>query len=283
LGLKFKAVELLRTPLSVLRKISELRVAYEDIESIVSFRGEDLEELVERTFNLPEKLAKRTSSKCVLLLDEFPAVMDLKAKGTKVGEGVVRKIRTISEDWHNVAMCISGSIRSTLATVALEAASPFYRQFIAREIGPVKTEYLMQLLRKNLDIDEEAALRVCKFSGGMPFYVQFLGKMLERKKNRINIEDVEKAVQEFLTEEGDLLFREEFERISVKERLILAAIAQGKRSPSDMVEIIGDKVSNVSVFLKYLIDKGYVRKRRKGCYEIEDPVFEEWLKRREVL
>ncbi|WP_456474611.1 AAA family ATPase [Candidatus Pyrohabitans sp.] len=280
LGIKFKAAELLRTPLSVLRKISELRVVYEDIEFLVSFRGADTNELVERTLNLPEKLAEETGTKCVLLIDEFPSVIDLKAGEARVGEGIIRKIRTLSEGWHRTVLCISGSIRSTMALVVLSSASPFYRQFVVREIGPLEEEHLVHFLRRNLRIDGEAAREICRFSGGIPFYVQFMGKMLERKRGRIRVGDVARVEEEFLTEEGNLLFTEEFERLSARERLVLMALAQGRCSPSSIAEEVGDRVSNVNVFLKYLEDKGYVHKRGRGRYHIEDPVFEEWLRRR---
>lgn len=280
LGLKFKAAELLKTPLSALRRISELRVAYEDIEFLISFRETEINELVERTFNLPDKLAKETNTKCVLLLDEFPSIIDLKAGGKKAGEGIVRKIRTISEGWKRCVLCISGSIRSTMDLVALSSASPFYRQFIAREIGPVEEEHLVQFLRKNLPIDERAAREICRFSGGVPFYVQFLGRMLERKRGLINLKAVKEVKEDFLAEEGELLFKEEFERLSSKERLVLVAIAKGRNSPSTIAKELGDKVSNVNVFIKYLEEKGYVKKRAKGYYEAEDCVFAEWMRRR---
>lgn len=280
LGLKFKAAELLKTPLSALRKISELKAAYEDLEFLISFRGNEIDELVERTFLLPEKLAKETDTKCVLLIDEFPSIIELKVDGVKVGEGVARKLRTISEEWWKTALCISGSIRSTMALVALSSASPFYRQFIVRELGPVKEEHLLQLLRSNLRIEDEAAREICRFSGGIPFYVQFMGKMLERKKGMIRVVDVAKVKEEFLAEEGNLLFSEEFERVSVKERLILEALAQGRDSPSSIAREVGERVSNVSVFLRYLEDKGYVQRKEKGRYAIEDPVFAEWLRRK---
>ena len=57
-------------------------------------------------------------------------------------------------------------------------------------------------------------------------------------------------------------------------------IAKGCHTPKEITNSVGDKVSNVNRFLKYLEEKGYVLKKEKGYYVIEDPVFERWLRDR---
>jgi len=283
LGIKFKVVEFLKIPWRILKEIKELKVVYDEIEFLIHLKEEDIDfnELVETVFNMGEKLARETKTKCVLMIDEFPSVVELKLNGSKVGEGIVRKIRSLFERWEKTALCISGSIRSTMKLVVLSSASPFYRQLIVREIKPLNEEDVMKYLRKNLNITERAAREVYRFSGGIPFYIQFLGRMLERKGGDvIDIEDVEEVEEGFIREEGNLIFLEEFSKLSDKERLVLKAMVSGRRTASGISKFLKDRVSNVGTFLRYLEDKGVVEKKEKGKYYIPDPVFEEWLARR---
>ena len=81
-------------------------------------------------------------------------------------------------------------------------------------------------------------------------------------------------------EEGDLIFKEEFERLSPKTRLVMVTLAKGFHTPKTIASQIGEKVSNINRFLSYLEEKGQVYRRDKGVYETEDPVFARWLQGR---
>jgi hypothetical protein len=128
----------------------------------------------------------------------------------------------------------------------------------------------------NLEISEEGIEQIYEFSAGIPFYVQFIGKML-KKKGTVTIKDIEEIEDEFLREEGDLLFKGEFNDLGSKERLVILQIAKGCHTPKEIATTVQDKVSNVGRFLAYLEDKGYISRREKGYYVLEDPVFERWL------
>ncbi|MDD4498677.1 MAG: ATP-binding protein [Methanosarcinaceae archaeon] len=284
LGLKFRARELMEMPLSLLGKIleeTELRVVYGEFEFLLSRKTpDDSGLLLEHCFGLSEKLAKATGRKCVLLLDEFPSVIDLKIENKKVGEGILKKIRTIFEDWEKTTLCISGSVRSTMDLTVLSAGSPFYRQLVAKEVKPLGIEHVRKLLRQNLKIPDESVEELYSFSAGIPFYVHFLGRMLERKSEKTP-EVVRAMEKEFLAEEGNLLFREEFNSLGAGEKAIVMEIALGRNSPKEISASLGARVSNVNTFLNYLINKGYVARKEKGVYSLEDPVFGRWV--REIL
>jgi hypothetical protein len=141
--------------------------------------------------------------------------------------------------------------------------------------------HVRALLRQNLKIPEESVAEICSFSAGIPFYVNFMGKMLERK-GKIDLESVRAIEQEFLGEEGNLLFREEFNSLSPKEKAIVIEISWGRHSPGEIATSIGDKVSNINAFLNYLINKGHISRKEKGFYSLEDPVFERWIRETQV-
>ncbi len=285
LTLKYKARNLLKASFSLLKEIlRELNISLKIKDNVEILLGFDelkanYDKLVEDCFNLPEELAKETNTKCVLLIDEFPALMNLK-DGKKVGESFIKKIRTIHEDQEHVVLCISGSIRHTMKIVTINSASAFYGQFIVKEVGPLEKRYIRDLLIKNLlNISEDAIDEVYEFSGGIPFYVQFLGKILE-KEDRITLDVVKEAEEEFIEEEGDILFKENFDNLSSKEREVLVAIAEGLQTPSKIAKEIKTIPNAVSVYLGYLEERGYITKKEKGIHVIEDAVFEKWLKRK---
>ena len=281
IGLKYRANELLRTPLTLLRQIleeTELKIVYNEIEFLIT-RKKDTDEavLIEHAFNISEKLGETADIKCVLLIDEFPSIIDLKSNNVKIGEAVLRKIRTISEEWERTTLCISGSIRSTMNLAVLSSSSPFYRQLIVKEVNPLRQEHITELLSQQLDISQEGIREIYDFSAGIPFYVQFIGKMLERTE-KITLDSIRMAEREFLAEEGNILFKEEFDSLGPKERLIVLSIASGCHAPKEMADALGDKTTNLNRFLTYLGEKGFVSKKKKGYYVLEDLVFERWMK-----
>ena len=282
LGLKYKAKELFQTPLTMLRKLldsSELKIVYNELEFLITKnkkRDIDKNLLVENALYLPEKLAKSTGTKCILMIDEFPSISELKSDSNKIGETIIKKMRTIFENWERTTLCISGSIRSTMKLSVLSSTSPFYRQLIIKEVKPFEREYTKELLSDDIEITEEGVDEIHNFSTGIPFYVQFIGKMLERRKGA-SVELIKALEEEFLLEEGNILFKEEFDTFSSKERLIAINIAKGCHTPKAIASAVGDNISNVNQFLSYLEQKGYVLKREKGYYILEDPVFARWL------
>ncbi|MCH7760427.1 ATP-binding protein [candidate division TA06 bacterium] len=286
LSLKLKAKNFLKIPLETIKEIlTEAEVAIkikEEVEILLSPRRakkraiEDLE----RVFELPESLALQTKTRCVLFLDEFPSIIELK-DGAHIGEGAIRKIRTIHERQRGTILSISGSIRKTMEIVALSSASAFYRQLIVREIGPWNKEDIKDLIMDNLKkpIGEEALEKIVEFTSGIPFYAQFLGRELSGvKEKELTAQSVDVAIEQFIEEEGSILFKEEFERLGPKERKIVTLMAsQDLSSPSQIARAMGQTPNKISMYLEYLEEKGVIEKIERGTYGLADPVFKRWL------
>lgn len=288
LSLKIKTRNLVTAPLELLRDLlREVRVSVklrEELELLFILSREKLKEpgdLIARAFRLPESLAEEAGVRCALFLDEFPTVLELRHNGKALGEGVVRRIRTEYERMEALVLSISGSIRSTMEAVALGPGSAFWRQFIVREVGPLPPGAVRELFRRNLGkpLSEGAFAALWEFTRGIPFYVQFIGRELSRYKGPIGPKAVETAVEEFLEEEGSILFREEFQRLSPKERKIALALAKGVSSPSKIAEAIGETPNAVSRYLQYLGEKEVAERTHPGTWSLCDPVFARWLSR----
>jgi len=119
-------------------KATDLKIKlFDKIELLLSqkeIRKEHIAQVVKETFTLPEQLAEKTNTRCILILDEFPLLMDLK-NGRKLGEGIIGAIRTVNETYRDTILTVSGSIRATMEMAVLSSFSPFYRQFIVKSIS----------------------------------------------------------------------------------------------------------------------------------------------------
>lgn len=283
LSLRYKAGELIRAPISILRKtIRELKISTkvgEDIEFLLTYdsRKEEYGDLIKKVFTLPEQLAKETDTRCILMLDEFPTITDLKNGNGKVGEEILGFIRTLYEDQQNTILCISGSIKKTMETTALSSASPFYRQFLARKIEPLSKRHARELIRQNLskELSSESLNKIFEVTGGIPFYMQLIGKQIE---SRPEIDKIEDIIEHTIEEEGDVIFNEEFRRMSPKEQEIIMAMVKSKvHSPREIANVINERTDTISKSLDYLQEKGIVEKERRGFYSVLDPVFSLWI------
>lgn len=288
LSVQYKAKELLKLTLSLLKTIlknTKISLKIKDeIELLLTLKDEKLNirGSIKEAFDLAEELAKETKTKCVIVIDEFPSIMELK-NGTRVGEQIVKNIRTIQEDQKNTVLCISGSIRKTMECVAISPVSAFYKQFIIREVKPIENKYIIELLNRSTDkkINEDALKTIVNFCRGIPFYAQIIGDRVNALKDSVvSKKDIEDIIDYIFDETSEILFNEEFKSLGTNERKVIIAMAVEKVNKSADIKKYYPEVSNPGTFLQYLQNKGIVTSNEKGVYEFDDPVFEEWIKRK---
>ncbi len=272
----------------VLRSLDIKLSFFDEIEMALRMgkRGEiDSNTLVEKVFLFGEKIAKENGVRLVLALDEFPSIMDVKNR-TKLGEGIIKKIRTIYEDLENTILCISGSIRKTMEITALSPSSAFYRQFIIKNIEPFDLEATTEILENNLGVklSAEVISRLYGLTEGIPFYLQCLGRELGRfSPASFGLQEIENSFDQFLLQEGDILFAEQIKSFSDKEKIILSRMASyGLKTPAEIQKSSGEPSNVVSRYMEYFLSKAVLQREKKGVYQFTDPVFKEWLKRRFV-
>jgi len=290
LSLKLKMKQLLKVPalkfFEILRSL-DLQVSFFDEIEIALRMGKegkiDPNTLIEKVFSFGEQIAKEHGVRLILALDEFPSIMDVRNK-TKLGEGIIKKIRTIYEDLENTILCISGSVRKTMEITALSPSSAFYRQFLIKNIGAFDLQATRRILENNLSskISDEGINKFHEVTGGIPFYLQFLGRELGRfSDSAVDLPDIEQIFEEFLFQEGDILFAEQIKSFSDKEKMILSRMAcYGLTRPAEIQKSSGEPSNVVSRYMEYFLSKGVVQREKKGIYQFTDPVFKEWLKTR---
>ena len=234
-----------------------------------------------------DRIARQTNTRCVLFLDEFPSVTELVYNGKRIGSQMIRSIRvTYGQKLQNTVLCIAGSTKSTMDATVLGKASPFYRQLIVREVKPLEKKYVREIITGGVDwaVTDDAVDRIYEFTKGIPFYVQFIGRQLymhDRKKT--DEEKIGAIIDEFLEEEGNLIFLRELKELSPKEiQLVVDMAAYGITKTSELARKHRQPQSNIHTYMRYLLDKGVLEKTGKGEYEFTDPIFKKWIKKRYV-
>lgn len=285
-SIRYKIRQLLRTPKERIKEVLKeagisIKILDEiEIELLRKDKALDANVLLEEVFALTEELSKEFNVRTILMLDEFPSLADI-TNGKKLGEGVIKKIRTINERLENTILCVSGSIRKTMEMAVLSSSAAFFRQFIVKEISPFDKFTTGQLLSKNLaqKVSPQVVETAHRLTSGIPFYLQLLGRQLQRVSTKtIEPEIVKAAFEEVLEEEGTIIFEEDFFRLSDKERATLKTMVEYKvRKLNDISDNLGEGINVVSKYLEYLLLKGLVQKETRGIYKIADPVFEKWL------
>ena len=217
-------------------------------------------------------LAKSTSTKCIIILDEFPEVVKFKN-----GLQLVKMLRTQYELQRATAIMISGSIKRTLDIVALSEGSPFYKQLVPKHLLPFTEQETGEFIKSYIGkVGKKEVEELYDITSGLPFYLQFIGRST---KYAGGIRDI---IDTFITQEGDLFFREEFEKLSDKEKIIVAALANGTENLVGIAKNITEPATTVSRYLPNLIEEDIVEKKSRGTYALADKLFAYWLKKRIV-
>lgn len=252
---------------------SKVGVRVEEVEFFLTLgerKIDNYSQIIRNAFELSDELAEKTGVKCILMIDEFPDIL-------KIDNGlqIVKMLRTSHEKQEHVGLVISGSLRHTMEEVAISDASPFYKQLVLKKLRPLDLEEVAGFLKTYLGIrDTGLARKLVEVTGGVPFYLQYLGRSAE------NLKDIDKAVEEFLHEEGGIIFQEGYKNLNETEKGIVSAIAKGHINPKKIAEHVQLPQTALPPYLDKLMDKDMVYRIEKGKYGLLDGMFGRWLVKR---
>jgi AAA+ ATPase superfamily predicted ATPase len=278
LPLKMQVKELLKTPIGVVteflkgikveaRVIEQLRLIFEHKEG-----DKNYPDYLKEAFNLGEVLAETTSTKCVIMLDEFPEIVLFEN-----GLQLVKMLRTQYEKQKRTAIVVSGSIRHTLEIVALSESSPFYKQLVPKHLLPFTKQEVGEFLELYIGkASDDEITRLHTLTGGLPFYLQYIGRSTRY------IGKIDEIIDTFIKQEGDVFFREEFEKLGGKEKDIVISLSDGKKSLTEIAKENKEPATNISPYLPSLIENEFVVKEERGSYTLSDPLFGYWIKNKTI-
>jgi AAA+ ATPase superfamily predicted ATPase len=290
---KFRFEELLDTGAKALgRLLTGLKLSAkvsEDLEVSLAYvrrESDDVEVAITKSFSLIEHLAEMTDSKCVLMLDEFPSLVDLTygEKNQKIGEGIIQLLRTLVEDFRNTKLVVSGSYRDTLSNLVAKQKSPFYKQLLLRQVNPFDQNEYEDFLRRYLPQlkfkDEEVREELYNITSGIPYNLHLLGKEIQHQELKsLNRETLIELVSSVLREDGDLNFMEFMNDLTpseIKTLMALSRIPNAKPVGIAKEEYMEDDTVNRALSILY--NRGMITRPARGIYQFTDNLFAEWLK-----
>jgi len=288
--IKIKFKELIKLNLlSIKKHFENIKISSKLKEQLIYlldvWKNKDIDalEIAKDILKLPQRLAEEYKCISIIILDEFPVILEYKD-----GKSVVEYMRTLNEGQSRVIYNIAGSERKTMKNVALSSASPFYKQLISKEIRELTKDNVARFIKRNLqgiNIADDAIDTIYRYSNGLPYYVNLIGITIENSKSELEKEDildgkkVEAYILRFLNREGSLYYSEEFESLSDPEKFILGTMAlYGASSPKDIARITKKNSSYTAVYLYRLKKKKLVSQDIQGDYKIRDSMFEQWIK-----
>ena len=145
----------------------------------------DRTKLLKEVINYPEKLAKDTNKKIVIMFDEFQEVQ-------KFGEDFMWALRSNMQESQNTEYIISGSAVGTMSYILGNKNSPFYGMFLTKQIKGIDEKSAGKLLDRVKEFDitlgQNLKNKIIKKTNCLPLYLQAIGKIillhfLEKKKN----------------------------------------------------------------------------------------------------
>jgi uncharacterized protein len=260
---------ILFTDESLDENLKELKEKFATLTGKELFRELDTHSL----YDLFKYFASEASDrKLAIAIDEFPYLLGL-------NKGLLSTFQKIADELlakSNITLILCGSSLSVMENDVLGYKSPLYgRHTLQWKLQPFDFATVLKILP-----DTEEAMKAQFVFGNIPYYLGFYDPGLDLRQN---IKTGLLTKGSGLYDEPLVLLRQEF-RESRTYRLILKYISLGYKSTGKICSATGIDKSNLMKYLSTLEETGIIRHilplgmKRKGIYEINDPLFRFWFR-----
>lgn len=211
----------------------------------------------------------------LVIIDEFQNMIHENKNILNLFQSIVDTILKNSK----LKLFLLGSSVSMITSKVLSYQSPLY----GRRSGSINLKAIsfFELHEFFPRANIEQLMEIYSFADGIPFYLIRIDKDFWQW-----LRDELKKEKTFLRDEVDFLVRYEFDDPSTY-KLILEAIANGKTKLNEIKDFIKFKRTDITPYLKNLIDIGFVKrivpitenvKSRRGRYYLSDNFLKFWFK-----
>ncbi|WP_042686798.1 ATP-binding protein [Methermicoccus shengliensis] len=210
----------------------------------------------------------------VVVIDEFPNLIKEDQKVVSLFQRAVDLILGNT----GTKLILLGSSISMMSDRVLSYKSPLYGRFASMKLRPLKFFHLREFF-PNLQWEE--LVEIYGFADGIPYHLEKVKppfwKWLEGELKRPDT---------FLKDELDFLIKYEFSDVTTYKK-ILEAVALGKNTPKEIREHLKAKHSDITQYLKNLMETEFLVKRvpvtenassKKGRYFIGDNFVAFWFR-----
>lgn len=275
-----------RPVIGAVERLEEVGGSLQSVGSVrLKFRTQEAneDELLRAALEFPERFAEEQGESILLALDELQALAAL-------GDSVFSLFKSAMDSQRSVVYLFSGSSLTLLSDVfAREGKSPLYQMVGRTFLGELHPDLVSDFVSRRLqtvhgvDMTEEALSRFLELVGGIPYYVQKLGLLLEHhlhlhSASTLESVDVDSAFAALL-DELDLDFQERWTtRFSDQQQAILLALSRGAATSSEIAQRAATAPENLTYNLKKLVGT-MILSKDEARYRITDRVFASWLAR----
>jgi len=249
----------------------------------VEFGREEIKEALNEAIDFPEQVAKRKGKKIIIAFDEFQEIENLD------GLQIEKTFRSTIQHHQMVSYIFAGSRQSLIRAIFEKKERPFYRFAKQIRLQPLNVETLERFIiskfkNTNKEIDKDAARWIAEFNRGIPYNVQHLcHETWYATDSKANLGLVKKILYEKILPSLNDGFQTIWEDInSYEQRKLLIGLANESKPriySQDFIKKYDLKTpSHVRKALKSLEEAGIVDENK-----IQDPFFEEWVKKKFIL
>lgn len=261
------------------KTISEINIG-KKIKELLTFlllaekqQETDVKEVVRQFFEFITLVTEENKTKTVILIDDADNLQNLKSdrkneKQKRAAEYLLEFIDKRQENKNNVLFVFTTSHQAILR---LKNADHI-------ELRAFSIEETKHFFSQNkINLDESALNLIYNSTGGIPFYVNFFGRMLSITGMN-TASAINKLVEDVIANELHIYFSEKIKQLSPKELPILFCMAEHNvNTPSRISRLLNYSQTNVRRFLSIMEEKGFVVLIERGIFEIHDPMLKKWL------
>jgi len=246
--------------------------------------------LIQKAFELPDRLAKELNIKFVVFLDEFQAIIGL--NNYKEIKNILGAIRVFFEHTENVMWVISGSAISLMLNITSDPKSSFFELFTNVNLDFFSKENTLKHINKiermyNAKISSVIKEKIFVFTRGHPFYVFCItDKLCSISKEPLLRELTAAIFEEVLTPGARIyghckyVFDTSLEKAKGKatiKRVLEFLSINGLSTMTDIAKSTKMTLQTVNISLIRLKEVDIVERIRQQ-YRICDPVLMFWIK-----
>jgi AAA+ ATPase superfamily predicted ATPase len=268
-----------------LRIVPSLNLDPEDGSLTFSFSAQqrrDIDDTIERLFELPQRIAGERGRRMVLILDEFQEVV-------KLDSDYPNMMRSIFQTQPEVSHIYLGSRRHILDRIFEDRNQAFWRSAKRIEIGMIPVDTFRAFIEERFDatdrgITDEALARLLDATYGHPYGTQELAYYTWQEVaagTHAFAAHVETALENVLRSENRH-FSHIWEDATEHQRLLLIALAEGPQSiytAEFREDYAFPSSTHVQRAAKTLVAQELVGQNERKAYMIIEPFLAEWIKR----
>ncbi len=211
----------------------------------------------------------------VVVIDEFPNLVKEDPRVVSVFQRIVDLLLSNTK----TKLILLGSSISMMSDRVLSYGSPLYgRRTASIRLAPIRFRYLRDFFPGS---SWDELVEIYGFADGVPYYLRKV-----RTPFWSWLDDELGRPDTFLKDEVDFLMKYEFSEVTIYKK-VLEAIAFGKTTLKEIRGYIGAKHSDITPYLRNLIDTGFIvrevpvtgsAKSKKGRYYISDNFVAFWFR-----